>query len=91
MVSKSLSNVYQEETGSLAPKFLLNDIIANKPIQFEGRRLNIRIDTIYERVAQQIMQEVSSVWGKQTELIDQTILAGGGTLMLKRYLSFPNL
>jgi hypothetical protein len=29
--------------------------------------------------------------GKQTELIDQTILAGGGTLMLKRYLSFPNL
>jgi hypothetical protein len=91
LVSKSLSNVYQEETGSLAPKFLLNDIIANKPIQFEGRRLNIRIDTIYERVAQQIMQEVSSVWGKQTELIDQTILAGGGTLMLKRYLSFPNL
>jgi plasmid segregation protein ParM len=91
LVSKSLSNVYQEETGSLAPKFLLNDIIANKPIQFEGRRLNIRMDTIYERVAQQIMQEVSSVWGKQTELIDQTILAGGGTLMLKRYLSFPNL
>ena len=57
--TKSLSNVYQEETAHWHQNFA-HDIIANKPIQFEGR-INIRIDTIYERVAQQIMQEVSSV------------------------------
>lgn len=90
LVAKAIADFYQEKTGAIAPKFLLNDIIIDKPIMFQGKRLGIMPISIYERVAQQITQEVLTVWGKQADLVNQTILAGGGSILLKQFLPFTN-
>ncbi|HBK69344.1 MAG TPA: hypothetical protein DDZ91_11935 [Firmicutes bacterium] len=93
LASRGISSLYQEKTGSLAPKFLLNELTAGNKIFFDGKPLdlNLELNQVLRRNADQITQEVLSAWGKQADNISQTISAGGGTLLLSRYLSFPNI
>ena len=93
LASRGIASAYQEKTGSLAPKFLLNDLTAGEVVFFNGKPLDLimELNQVLKRNADQITQEVLSAWGKQADNISQTILAGGGALLLKRYLSFPNI
>ncbi len=92
LISRALTAAYEEKTGAIAPKFLLNDVMLNKPLYFNGQKLEMwdEILAIYEKTAFQITQEIASIWGKEVDLINQTILAGGGSILLGRYLDFPN-
>lgn len=93
LASRGTASAYQEKTGSLAPKFLLNDLTAGEVVFFNGKPLdlNMEFNQALKRNADQITQEVLAAWGKQADNISQTILAGGGSLLLNRYLSFPNV
>lgn len=93
LASRIMSTAYQEKTGALAPKFLFNELTSGETIFFDGEPLdlNIELDRALARTAEQITQEVLSAWVKQADNVSQTILAGGGALLLNRYLSFPNI
>ncbi len=93
LVSRIISTAYQEKTEALAPKFLLNELISKKEIFFNGNPLDLTLELnrALERTAEQITQEVLSIWVKQADNVSQTILAGGGSLLLDRYLNFPGV
>lgn len=93
LASRTISSAYQEKTGSLAPKFLLNDLTAGEVVFFNGKPLDLSLELnqTLKRNADQVTQEVLAIWGKQADNISQTILAGGGALLLNRYLQFPNI
>lgn len=92
IADRSISKIYQEKTGALAPKFLLNQLISGDPIYFQGKKLDLidDINKVLKRSTELITQDVLAVWGKQADNIGQTILAGGGSILLGRYLNFPN-
>ena len=91
--SRSISTIYQEKTGALAPKFLLNDLIEKEAIYFNGKLLDLETEykNVLKRNAEQITQSILAAWSQQSDNISQTILAGGGSLLLKDYLHFPNI
>jgi len=93
LVSRIISTTYQEKTGALAPKFLLNELTSGETIYFNGKQLdlNIELSRALARTSEQIKQEVLSIWVKQADNVSQTILAGGGALLLNNYLDFPNI
>jgi len=93
VASRAISNKYQEKTGALAPKFLLNQLISGEPVYFKGQALdfNMELDNVLKRSTELITQEILAVWSQQADNISQTILAGGGSVLLNRYLDFPNI
>lgn len=93
LVSRLMSSFYQEKTGALAPKFLLNELIKKQEIYFNGESLdlNMELNRALTRTGEQITQEILSVWVKQADNVSQTILAGGGALLLDKQLKFPNI
>jgi plasmid segregation protein ParM len=93
LVSRLISTFYQEKTGALAPKFLLNELTAGQIIYFNGEHLdlNMELNRSLVRTADQITQEILSIWVKQADNVSQTILAGGGSLLLNSQLKFPNI
>ncbi len=92
LVNRLMSGAYQNKTGALAPKNLLDYCINQKPIYFNGKILDLNKDfqEACRRVAEQITQEVLAIWSHKGENASKTILAGGGALLLKDYLKFPN-
>lgn len=93
LASRGISVKYQEKTSALAPKFLLNDMILGKDICFNGRKLDLtkEFDVVLKRNAEQITQSVYAIWSQQADNIHQTVVAGGGSLLLSKYLEFPNI
>lgn len=93
LVSRGITTAYQEITGALAPKFLLNSLIAGEIVYFNGQalKLNMELDNVLKRSAEQITQSILAAWSQQADNISQTILAGGGSILLNRYLNFPNI
>ncbi len=92
LVSRALEIAYQEKTGSLAPKTILDSLITGKPVYFNGKQYDFATEFEMARqyTAEQILQEVTAAWGKQSEAIYQNVLAGGGSLLLKDYLKLTN-
>lgn len=93
LAARMISTAYQEKTGALAPKFLLKELTSGMTIFFNGEPLDLSLELsrALARTAEQITQEVLSIWVKQADNVTQTILAGGGALLLNNYLSFPNI
>jgi plasmid segregation protein ParM len=92
VASRSIANIYQEKTGALAPKFLLNQLISGENVFYKGQELllNTDLDKVLKRSAELITQDLMAVWGKQADNISQTVLAGGGAILLNKFLDFPN-
>lgn len=93
LIDKAVKKIYKDKTGALPPHFVLSDIIERKPIYFEGKKIELWGDIFItnKAIAEQISQAVLSAWGESTDKINQTVLAGGGSLLLQKYFNFPNI
>lgn len=93
-VERAVASAYQELTGAIPPKFILNDVLGNGRILYSGKEINLapHLTAACQRTALKVTEDIKANWGKTADAISLTILAGGGAKMLYQYFdTFINL
>lgn len=86
---RQVQNLFMERTGHRLDPTRVARVIEYGGIDFRGQFLDMRdaIERAREALAQLIIDKVKLLWKDQTDFIWRVFLAGGGALLLQRYVS----